>query len=215
MGVAVLNPQDCLQNPLSFQTTTTTTFTLKKPTRNPNPNGSALTQTQQRNRSKRSTPRPKNPSTSKVEKPAAGDLVMGQVKLLKRGEELTEATTNNRPLQRKVANKDEKRGAPVRGSRNRPGSDSDSKFFAGSFVSIASPPPSSLPIPFFAKKSVVGLRDDEATDGLLKILRLDLVWVGSVIWAAWLVWFRDLLSGSSSFLIFLNGKERPVCTSNC
>jgi len=104
---------------------------------------------------------------------------MGQVKILKRGEEFTVATAINRPPSpKKVVNKDEKRGAPVKGSGKKPDSGNwDSKFYAGSFVSIASPPPSSLPIPgFFAKKkSVVGLSNEEATNDLLKILRLDLV----------------------------------------
>ncbi|KAH7524581.1 hypothetical protein FEM48_Zijuj06G0134700 [Ziziphus jujuba var. spinosa] len=180
MVMAVLNPQDCLQNPLPSQTTT---FPPKKSIRNSN--GSSRIQTQQRNKSKRSTSRPKNSSPPKVEKPAAptaaaaADLVMGQVKILKRGEEFTVATAINRPPSpKKVVNKDEKRGAPVKGSGKKPDSGNwDSKFYAGSFVSIASPPPSSLPIPgFFAKKkSGVGLSNEEATNDLLKILRLDLV----------------------------------------
>lgn len=190
MGVAVLNPRDCLKDSLPSRHP-------KKPSRNPFLSGSNPTrnqqqqQQQQRNRvnTRGSTSRPKNasPSTqSTVEKPPSRDLVMGQVKILRRGEEYTEtsgATTSLPPLEIDAdQGKGNHRQQPppprvsIEGSASNPGS--DSKFYAGSFLCVASPPPSSVPMPgFFAKKSTesVHLGNDEATNALLKLLRLDLV----------------------------------------
>ncbi|KAF3447062.1 hypothetical protein FNV43_RR12242 [Rhamnella rubrinervis] len=175
MGVAVLNPKDCLRYPLPSRPP-------KKPSRKPNLKGSNPTGTQQqrRNRSnttKENTSRPKNASPSiqsAVEKPPARDLVMGQVKILKRGEGFTETSsyTTNRPSDKER----KKLGVSIKGPADKPGP--DSRYFAGSFVCVPSPPPSSVPIPgFFAKASTNSVRfgNEEATNALLKLLRLDSV----------------------------------------
>ncbi|KAF3447248.1 hypothetical protein FNV43_RR12428 [Rhamnella rubrinervis] len=92
-----------------------------------------------------------------VEKPAACNLVMGQVtKILKRGEELPETS-----LEQKKLIKKEKSGVSDM-------TDSTS-FYGCTFCSFISPPPSSLPIPSFLtnkKKSVasLGCKDEEALD---------------------------------------------------
>lgn len=179
MGVVVLNPKDCLQYPLISSPP-------KKPSRNPNLKGSNPTRAQQqRNRSniRGNTSRSKNASPSiqsPVEKPPTPGLVMGQVKILKRGEEFAETSSNttNRPsIKVDTADKERKKsGVSIKGSVDNTGP--DSRYFAGSFVCVPSPPPSSVPMPgFFAKMSTksVPLGNDEATNALSKLLGLDLV----------------------------------------
>ncbi|PON91585.1 serine/arginine repetitive matrix-like protein [Trema orientale] len=181
MGVAVLNPHDCLKEPLYNKTL------FSPPMKRPrNPNHRSGNRAPQPNRRKRSPSRPNNSSPPRpkpaVEKPQpAGNLVVGHVKILKRGEELKEKTA---PV---PAVKESRVGADL-DSAGILGRDPESVrtqirvtksnrvagFYAGPSSCIASPPPSSLPLPaFFSKKSVVSI-NDEATSALLKALRLDL-----------------------------------------
>ena len=93
------------------------------------------------------------------------NLLVGQVKILKRGEELT------------VKSADKENGEELnldRGLTERRDPDLTTVpvlFYARAFV--ASPPPSSLPLPaFFTKKCVFPKTDDVASD-LRRILRID------------------------------------------
>lgn len=110
------------------------------------------------------------------------NLVMGQVKILKRGEPLPEK--NDQQAEMTVA---DKLGFVARDdeelilcSTDRLGPDPDmvqkqikgSDFYAGSGPIVASPHPSSLPFPaLLAKKEK---KSDAATMDLLRLLRLDL-----------------------------------------
>ncbi|KAK6274162.1 hypothetical protein POUND7_011245 [Theobroma cacao] len=177
MGVAVLKPEDCLKLPLPNP--------LKQPkNRVPNP---ARTNRAQPNRKKRS-PNTSPPSRPTVDpKVPAKNLVMGQVKILKRGEDFKKSTPD-----KSVSLEKENVGVDL-GSTNRLGPDPGSvptqirltesnsnsnkvvaaAFYAGSAF-ITSPPPSSVPMPaFFTKKSSVAVKNDDATSDLRRILRLD------------------------------------------
>lgn len=183
MGVVVLHPQDCLKQAFNHKTLISPS-PMKHP-RNPShrPNHRAQTQP---NRRKRSPTRPNpNPSPlppkSTAEKPhaAAGNLIMGQVKILKRGEDLKEKKPTS-PKSVIAAAENENRGLlgpdpeSVRTQIRLTASKRVPGFYAGSSACIASPPPSSLPLPaFFSKKSVDSI-DGEATTALLKALRLNL-----------------------------------------
>ncbi|ONI34546.1 hypothetical protein PRUPE_1G486700 [Prunus persica] len=170
MGVQVLSPQNCLKDSLSPQQA------LMNPNRNPNPN--RVRTSPQTDRKKRRPTRPNNNSPSPVQKPAAPkNIVMGQVKILKRGDEIPKATPVRSP-QKQNPNPQ----VPDLGSTSRMGPDSKkvpernwaSGFYAGSSSCIAAPPPESLPLPsFFAKKSAPS-STDEAASVLLKLLRLNL-----------------------------------------
>ena len=110
---------------------------------------------------------------------AAKNLVLGQVKILKRGEDLSPtATTSDRASDvGKIENMQEERVDDlVLQATDRLGPDPEivskqigilSGFYAGSAF-FTSPPPSSVPLPgFFAKNKV-------ATSDLLRMLRLNL-----------------------------------------
>ncbi|GMJ15845.1 hypothetical protein like AT4G32020 [Hibiscus trionum] len=169
MGVAVLKPDDCLKlpNPMKHHKNLY-----------PNPNRSNRAPINRKNRSPTTSPPPFLGSKS-----PANNLIMGQVKILKRGEDLKKASP-------KKSVRFEKENIDVvvdLGSTNRLGPDPESiptqirltesnnnkvvpvSFYAGSAF-ITSPPPSSVPMPaFFAKKS--GVYD--ATSDLRRILKLD------------------------------------------
>ncbi|OMO90739.1 hypothetical protein COLO4_18922 [Corchorus olitorius] len=180
MGVAVLKPEDCLK--------------LPKPMKQPRsyvPNPPNRTNRSQQNRKKRS------PNTSPPSRPTVGpkvpakNLVMGQVTILKRGEEL------KKPAPEKPQKLEKENVVVDLGSTNRLGPDpvsvptqirltesnnnssSSNKvvpaaFYAGTAF-ITSPPPSSVPMPaFFTKKIGVAVKTDDATSDLRRILRLDL-----------------------------------------
>uniref|UniRef100_A0A5B7BCB2 Uncharacterized protein n=1 Tax=Davidia involucrata TaxID=16924 RepID=A0A5B7BCB2_DAVIN len=175
-GVAVLQPQSCLKDTLIYSP--------MKYHQNPNPNSSPT----RSNRRKRSPTRlhDKKNNTSKhtvVADFPAKNLVMGQVKILRRGEELKES-----PAAKDRASEVGEKKAKVEDSDDLVLSSTDrlgpepemvpkqarlTDFYAGSAI-IASPPPSSLPFPaFFTKKCVLSKTDDATTD-LRRILRLDL-----------------------------------------
>ncbi|KAA3458054.1 serine/arginine repetitive matrix protein 1 [Gossypium australe] len=84
MGVAVLKPEDCLKLPNPMKQP-------QNPWHNPNPNTNR-TNRSQGNRKKRSpnTSPPSRPTVGHPKAPAK-NLVMGQVKILKRGEDLKQS----------------------------------------------------------------------------------------------------------------------------
>ncbi|KAF7149758.1 hypothetical protein RHSIM_Rhsim02G0206800 [Rhododendron simsii] len=155
-SIAVLHPQDCIKDHLPRRRPLISP-TMKNPHANPSPTRS--------NRRKRS---PEKKNNSKPRNATAHDfpvktLVMGQVKILKRGEETT-APSKNPASEKKVG------GSEMKAKQTRIGD-----FYAGSAVMITSPPPSSLPLPgFFTKKNVLRIDNDASAD-LRRLLRLDLM----------------------------------------
>uniref|UniRef100_A0A6N2KS78 Uncharacterized protein n=1 Tax=Salix viminalis TaxID=40686 RepID=A0A6N2KS78_SALVM len=161
MGVLVANPQDCLKNPLQSP------LQRMRYTRNPNPNNPRPNRAQP-NRRKRS-PNTSPPPRAAFPKNSNSNLVMGHVKILKRGEEdLVKPQKKDwtpKGSQNTEAVKNEDLGFV---SNNRLGPDAvlfptqvrltESRdlvngFYAGSAF-VTSPPPSSLPLPgFFTKKT--------------------------------------------------------------
>ncbi|KAL3535963.1 hypothetical protein ACH5RR_004424 [Cinchona calisaya] len=208
-ATAVLRSYDCLRKPY---------YTRRKSNHNNNPNVSG---SRRRKRSptrfesnvhdrsrgvannNQSDLRKSTTSTSVVAPAAAtasggkSNLVMGQVKILKRGDPMPDncnydynkkaadpipiptptPTTAFRKLGF-VGSRDE--DDLILCSTGRLGPEPEmvqkqiraSDFYAGSGPTVASPPPSSLPFPaFFSKKEK---KIDEATNNLLRLLRLDL-----------------------------------------
>lgn len=159
-SIAVLHPQDCIKDHLPRRRPLISP-PMNNPHANPNPTRS--------NRRKRS-PEKKN-NNSKPRNATAHDfpvktLVMGQVKILKRGEETT-APSKNPASEKKVGGLG---GSGMKAKQTRIGD-----FYAGSAVMITSPPPSSLPLPgFFTKKNVLRIDNDASAD-LRRLLRLDLM----------------------------------------
>ncbi|GMJ07752.1 hypothetical protein like AT4G32020 [Hibiscus trionum] len=177
MVVAVLKPEDCLKlpNPMKHHKNVF-----------PNPNRSNRAHPNRRNRSQTTSPTP-----SDGPKILAKNLVMGQVKILKRGEDL------KKPSPPKSVRFEKENVDVDLGSTNRLGPDPGSipaqirltesnnsniiknkvkavSFYAGSAF-ITSPPPSSVPMPaFFSKKAGLSVKNNDATTDLRKILRLDL-----------------------------------------
>ncbi|EEF46907.1 uncharacterized protein LOC8274216 [Ricinus communis] len=189
MGVAVLSPQDCLQNPLSSRRDLISLPPrMKPPPRNPNgPDPKANRSNRpQPNRRKRS-PNTSPPSRAAVLPKVVAAPVIGQVKILKRGEQLPKTTPEkvlSQPIKIEMKNKYGDLGSTQRlgpdpelvptGSRARLTEPDNSKvhgFYAGSAF-ITSPPPSSLPLPaFFMKKSASAV---DATSDLRRILGISL-----------------------------------------
>lgn len=180
MGVAVLNPQDCLKHPFSH---------MKHP-RNPSACPNRQKKPVSNNRTRRSPPRnqasrspPPPPPvapplpTPHVKKSLNNTDVVCQVRILKRGEEIPKNTSDlvvekidlgttsqigpdpgMIPKQIRLFN---------RKSKSAP-------FYAGP-VTMTSPPPSDVPLPaFFTKKSVSLFQATEATNDLIRMLRLDI-----------------------------------------
>ncbi|KAL6212022.1 hypothetical protein ACLB2K_017245 [Fragaria x ananassa] len=168
MVVEVLSPQDCLKHPSSHGLLS---LPMKYPDRNPNPNKAARPLPDRR--------KPQLKPASPVQK-APVPLLTGPVKILKRGEELPPAKENRSPPKqiqkvpdlgstvgsglknpKKVLKKQTRFADPVNPALG---------FYAGPSSSIASPPPSSLPLPsFFAKKGAVVSNIDEAASKILKL----------------------------------------------
>lgn len=144
-------------------------------------------------------PTPRSRSTAVSSGTTNNNLVMGQVKLLKRGETLPSPPFSSGPPSSKVdstppmkqrvqktnyaAAGKKKIGFLVAGVSEElfPKQVHFPDCYAGSAF-VSSPPPSSLPVPAFFKKKNVTLGDDknnststdDATSDLLKLLRLDL-----------------------------------------
>ena len=144
MGVAVLPPQDCLRN--HHYTHRQVVSPANKPRRipNPNPNPNSNSNSNRSSRRRRNSPPPKAGYQARPGSPP----VMGQVRMLKRGEDVS----------------------PPR--KSEPVLKSDG-FFAGS--TVTSPPPSSVPLPaFFTARRNCGLSADnqEIESELKRVLRL-------------------------------------------
>ncbi|KAJ6329958.1 hypothetical protein OIU76_008727 [Salix suchowensis] len=175
MGVLVAHPQDCLRNPLQSQPQH-----MRFP-RNPNPNNHRQNRAQpnRRKRSPNSSPPPRAavPKNNNV-------LVIGQVKILRRGEEdsvkpsKVEAPRGT-PIPKVVRN-----GNQVLGSTASLGPDplmvpsrilltESNGFYAGSAF-FTSPPPSSLPLPGFFRKKTNDPVVADAGSELRKLLGLTL-----------------------------------------
>ncbi|XP_009338438.2 uncharacterized protein LOC103930788 [Pyrus x bretschneideri] len=133
-------------------------------------------------------PRDRCSDRAAVAKAPGKNLVIGQVKILRRGEDLN-PEKNNRGLgvvahdDRKPKAKKENDPDLVLGSTDRLGPDPETVqkqikaaefkvmdgIYAGSSAFYASPPPSSVPLPSFLG------RNGTATSDLRRLLRLDLV----------------------------------------
>ncbi|KAE8658236.1 hypothetical protein F3Y22_tig00116973pilonHSYRG00020 [Hibiscus syriacus] len=176
MGVAVLKPEDCLKlpNPMKHHKN-----------HFPNPNRRNRAHSNRRNRSPTISPTP--PSADP--KVRAKNLVMGQVKILKRGEELKKPSTR-KSVRFEKENVDVDLGStnllgpdpwsiPTQTRLTESNNRNNNKvnpvtFYAGSAF-ITSPPPSSVPKPaFFTKKIEVSVKNSDATSDLRRMLRLDL-----------------------------------------
>lgn len=193
MGTKILRSQDCFQNRFRHEALSLTTSSVRsRRYSNPTPNPNSYTaQNRRRKRSPVAFPANQNDRdrSRRCDRPMVGNvpasnLVMGQVKILKRGEKLSQE--NNRPSPAPSAEVPEARATSeecldlVLGSTDRLGPnpetvqkqvrvwDSKDGVYAGSAF-VASPPPSSVPIPVFLGKN------GAATGDLRRLLRLDLV----------------------------------------
>lgn len=190
MGVAVLQPHDCLNAQYPHHHHHQPLISSPRPKQRSNPNPKSIpTRSRRHKHSPNGSPSP--PTQSRPSK--ANSPVLGQIRILKRGEELSPVrqppmqetifpspsgdslnTKNNnqpkgeRPVVEDLRSKTKsilKEVNPIIG------------FYAGS--SVASPPPSSLPLPaFFTKKKVSSFNlgdaaEEVATNGLRKLLKLD------------------------------------------
>ncbi|XP_024178889.1 uncharacterized protein LOC112184886 [Rosa chinensis] len=199
MGTAILRSQDCLRDRFRHEalalTLTSRSGSRRSPNfPNPNPNsGSNGAQSRRRKRSPvgvQSNQRDRY-GDRMVAKVPGKNLVMGQVKILRRGEALNPATEDKRVVG--VGGRDDRKAREesvecsdsdlVLGSTDRLGPDPETvqkqikvaefkvmdAIYAGSGAYYASPPPSSVPLPAFLAKN------GAATSDLRRLLRLDLV----------------------------------------
>ncbi|CAI0415271.1 unnamed protein product [Linum tenue] len=170
MATAVLSPQDCLRDPFSTRGGLLSTPPRNKIRRNPN----------------RSTKHGRGQSNSRRKRPTADSsslypakvLSMGQVKILKRGEPIQmkkkdDDSTAAVKVQQKVEIKLDLAVSPPAAAPPPLVNRSVAGFYAGSGF-FTSPPPSSLPVPVFLKKSAVVGVDSEATNDLRRLLNLAL-----------------------------------------
>ncbi|CAI0415272.1 unnamed protein product [Linum tenue] len=169
MATAVLSPQDCLRDPFSTRGGLLSTPPRNKIRRNPNPSPATAPSSTKHGRGQSNSRRKRSPNSSPPPRPTADSsslypakvLSMGQVKILKRGE----------PIQMKK--KDDDSTAAVKVQQKVEMNRSVAGFYAGSGF-FTSPPPSSLPVPVFLKKSAVVGVDSEATNDLRRLLNLAL-----------------------------------------
>ncbi|KAK9945933.1 hypothetical protein M0R45_011423 [Rubus argutus] len=167
MVVEVLSPHDCLKDP-SRQGLLSHPMKYHQRNPNPTPNRPSRPQPDRRKQLRKPT-RPNSsspPARSPVQKtPVPQNLVIGQVKILKRGEELPKPAPFQPPSKENRSPQKQNQKVPDLGSTDRFGSEPGE----------ASPPPSSVPLPsFFSKNRVVVSNTDEAASELLKLLRLNL-----------------------------------------
>jgi len=162
-SMAVLQPQDCLKNPFAYKTLVPPNMKIR---RNPIPNPNKSTSRRKRSPPKLDDKRPNNNRKSTqqtvVKDFAAKNLSMGQVKILKRGEDLRVATAAKKSLADLVLPETVKVSKQVRLDER----------YAGS-ASIVSPPPSSLPLPLFVPKASAFEKSGDLETDLRRILRLD------------------------------------------
>ncbi|KAI4335602.1 hypothetical protein L6164_014236 [Bauhinia variegata] len=186
MGTAILRSHDCLQGRFRQEALAFSKYPLRsRRNSDPNPNGY---QSRRRKRSpvpfqaNQDRDRSRYGDQSMVARGPAANLVMGQVKILKRGEKLSSENTHRgigvSAENRKMGAKSEEDFDLVLGSTDRLGPDpvtvqkqirvSEFKdgIYAGSAF-VTSPPPSSVPVPGFLGKN------GAATIDLRRLLRLD------------------------------------------
>lgn len=207
MGVAVLQPRDCLKDHFSPETLIVPA-SMKRPSRKLNPDTTPNPNRSQSHRRKRSptgaakggggafhnrSPPPK----AIVVKSPAKNLVMGQVKILKRGEDVPETTSDVSKIQNhedpvvpgttsdvsEIQNHEDPVDL-VLSSTDRLGPDpvmvqkqirfTDLRSVPGFYAAIASPPPSSLPLPAFCSKSSDFSKNGDAASDIRRMLRLNL-----------------------------------------
>ncbi|KAF5743344.1 hypothetical protein HS088_TW09G01412 [Tripterygium wilfordii] len=181
MSVAVLNPQDCLKNSMSRQA-------LISPLRKPKPNSNQsrsnrAAQQKRRKRSPNTSPQSRATFSSKLptrnisadnNNSKSQKLVMGQVRILKRGEEIKEAAPIKAKSYMNLGSTEKLGPNPesvkeIRLAHSGP----VNGFYAGSAF-FTSPPPSSLPLPAFFTKKTTTVKYDDATSDLCRILNLNL-----------------------------------------
>ncbi|KAI4337274.1 hypothetical protein L6164_015710 [Bauhinia variegata] len=172
MGVAVLNPRDVLKNPSPQQALIFPPPKMK--VLNPSANSIPKPNRNNRNRAKQSPLQLRNDlhrtRPASTIKPQVNKPVMGHVKILKRGEQLLN-TPDRAPETVKVVLEKPDMVTTVR-LAPKPEQNPTEKvagLYAGSSVFVASPPPSSVPLPAFLKTSAIS----DATSDLRRILRLD------------------------------------------
>ncbi|CAL1374976.1 unnamed protein product [Linum trigynum] len=195
MATAVLSPQDCLRDPFSTRGGLLTTPPRNKIRRNPNPSPATAPSSTKHGRGQSNSRRKRSPNSSPPPRPTADSsslspakvLSMGQVKILKRGEPIQmkkkdDDSTAAVKVQQKVEIKLDLAVSPpvtpkkpiVRVAAPPPlVNRSVAGFYAGSGF-FTSPPPSSLPVPVFLKKSAAVGVDSEATNDLRRLLNLAL-----------------------------------------
>ncbi|KAJ0251856.1 hypothetical protein HA466_0127520 [Hirschfeldia incana] len=173
MGVAVLNPQDCLKQPFSH-------MKYPRPNRQKKPVPNRTRRSPPRNQTTRSPPKAPPPPqhvvvSSFVPKGTVKkSQTVGQVRILKRGEEIPKKIVDLVVEKPDLVSTQRIGPDPCLIPNQIRLSDRKSKktvvvpFYAGP-VTMTSPPPSDVPLPAFftAKKSV------DATNHLISLLRLN------------------------------------------
>lgn len=188
-SVAILYPQDCLKQSFPIK------GILKTPSKSANPSPVNINNNRRRKRTSPVKNRGRSPPPGAVldKDGNSNKLVMGQVKILKRGEDVKLVVVEKKV--ETVAEKaavEEKKAEPSKkvvvfnedkvfglGSVERFGPDpvTASKqirfpvngFYAGSAF-VTSPPPSSLPMPGFCNKKVALVQNEVASSDLRRIL---------------------------------------------
>ncbi|KAK4265326.1 hypothetical protein QN277_026392 [Acacia crassicarpa] len=190
--VATLRSQDCLRDRFGHEALALKASSPVRSQRKPNSNpipipNSYAFQSRRRKRSPvavqanhNDRDRSRYCGRSTVAKGPATNLVMGQVKILKRGERLSSEVNHSQAVAVSSNNQKMSKSGDgfdlVLGSTDRLGPDPEmvqkqirvsDGIYAG-FAFVASPPPSSLPVPGFLGKNA-------ATSDLRRLLRLDMV----------------------------------------
>ncbi|CAN8229732.1 unnamed protein product [Cochlearia groenlandica] len=171
MGVAVLNPQDCLKQPFSHMKYPRNPISCPNKQKKPVPNRTR--RSPPRNQTTRSPPPPVAPPL-----PKKTVVFSGQFRILKRGEEIPKKTSDLVSEKSDLGSTRRNRLDPAMIPNEIRLSGRKSKtvpFYAGP-VTLSSPPPSDVPLPAFftTKKSVSLLQRADATNDLIRILRLDI-----------------------------------------
>ncbi|KAM7255888.1 hypothetical protein ACFE04_011629 [Oxalis oulophora] len=179
----VLHPQDCLTNPLSKRTFISPHMKKhgpKNPTTTVNRSNRSPNKSNRRNSDNKRKTSPPPSRAAVVNKSPPNGLVMGQVKILKRGEDPIVQTLPPPPSQPDLGSTKPLGPDPT---QIRVANESMMKitnvnrvpfnFYAGSAFNVISPPPSSVPLPAFFTKKVVD-ENDVASSILKQVLRLDL-----------------------------------------
>ncbi|XP_020205848.1 uncharacterized protein LOC109791009 [Cajanus cajan] len=175
MGTAILRSHDCLQGRFLPNEAFAIATSRVASRRTSNPNHTLAGSASQTRRRRRSPVADRDRRRSPPKAPSPATLVMGQVKILKRGEKLSLHNNNNN---NSINGKTEVGLDLLLGSTDRLGpdpltvqkqirvSDSANGVYAGSAF-VSSPHPSSVPVPGFLG------RNGAATSDLRRLLRLD------------------------------------------